>query len=447
MSLNATQTVGADPAVGTDSAPRPSRAYSYLVVLTLGVVYTFNFLDRQFLSVLAQPVKADLHLSDTQLGLLTGLMFSLFYTFFGVPVATLADRGNRVRLVAASCTLWSLFSAACGLAGGFGTLALARIGVGIGEAGGAPPSYSIIADYFPPEKRGRALAVYMLGVPVGTLVGAASGGWIAATWGWRTAFFVVGLSGLALGPLLLLVVREPRRGQYDPQLPVAIATPAKRASMFASVGLFVRTPKLLSTAIACGASAFVGYALLNWTPAFLIREKGMTLKEIALYYSITVSLSMALGLWISGYLVDKVGQRRPAAYAILPGCATLLCLPFLFGVVYAQSWPMALALIIPPSALGTAYLAPALAMIQNAVPSERRGAASALLLFVLNLIGLGGGPLFVGAMSDHFTATNGVHALKLAILALSPFFVLAFVSQLVAAYFIAKDNISASAEI
>ena len=210
--------------------------------------------------------------------------------------------------------------------------------------------------------------------------------------------------------------------------------------MFASIGLFVRTPKLLSTALACGMTAFVGYALLNWTPAFLIREKGMTLKQIALYYSLSISLSIAIGLWVSGWLVDKVGPRRPTAYALVPGAATLLSLPFLFGVVYAPSWPIALAFIVPPSILNIAYLTPALAVIQNAVPSENRGTASALLLFVLNLVGLGGGPLFVGAMSDHFSATYGVHSLKLAILALSPFFMLAFICQLVASHFIAEDQ-------
>ncbi len=412
----------------------PSLAEGYRVAAALGVVYTFNFLDRQFLSVLAQPVKLDLHLSDTDLGLLTGFAFAIFYTLFGIPVAALADRFNRVRIIAAACALWSLFSAACGLATGFFSLAAARIGVGVGEAGGSPPSYSVISDYFPPEKRGAGLALYSLGVPFGTMFGAASGGFIAAKLGWRAAFFIVGGAGLFLAPLLLAVVKEPPRGRLD------VKAAPKPAGVLPTLKVFATTPKILFTALSAGLTAFVGYGLLNWTPSFLIREKGMSLEEIALYYSFTLGLAMALGTWASGALVDRLGPKRPAAYALVPGLAMLASLPFFLGVLNAPAWRGALVLLVVPSILNIAYLAPALAVVQNAVSPERRGVAGALLLFVLNLVGLGGGPLFVGMMSDMYKKAGVSHALTHALGALAPVFVLAFLCQALAAWFIHKDR-------
>lgn len=208
-----------------------SQGRRYLAVAMLGGVYTLSFLDRQLLSILAEPVKAELGLSDTQLGLLTGFMFALFYTLFGVPVAWLADRGNRVRIVAAACALWSLFSAGCGLAQNFVQLALARTGAGIGEAGGSPPSYAIIADYFPPEERGRALALYSLGIPLGTTAGAALGGWIASTYGWRSAFISIGLVGIVFALVVLLTVAEPRRGRFEGAATTPVALAPRCASL------------------------------------------------------------------------------------------------------------------------------------------------------------------------------------------------------------------------
>src|SRR3954467_14682381 len=233
--------------------------YRYGVAISLCVVYTFNFLDRQFLSILAEPVKHSLLLTDTQLGLLTGLMFALFYTLFGIPVAALADRYNRVRIVAIACGLWSAFTAACGFATGFVSLAMARMGVGVGEAGGAAPSYSIISDYFRPEERGVGLAIFSLGVPIGTMLGAASGGWIAAHYGWRAAFLVLGAAGLALAPILPMVVREPLRGRLDPprgDQPVA--------SVLTTIRVFVRSPTLMLTACSGGLTAVLIYGLLSW---------------------------------------------------------------------------------------------------------------------------------------------------------------------------------------
>lgn len=415
------------------SPPAKLGAYPWVVAATLAVVYTFNFLDRQFLSVLAEPVKHDLRLSDTQLGMLTGLVFALFYTGFGIPIAALADRTNRVRIIATAYGIWSLFTAVCGLATGFGALAAARMCMGVGEAGGSPPSYSLISDYLPPERRGLGLAIYSLGVPFGTLFGAMSGGFIAATFGWRAAFLGLGGAGLLLAPLVLLVVREPPRGRYDSAEARAIR-PAPLQALLA----FGRRPELLLTALSAGLTAFLGYALLNWSPAFLMREKHMSLREIALWYALVSGLSAALGSWLSGALVDWLGKARPAAYALVPGFAVLLSLPFVLAFIFAPTWPLALACLVLPAILNIAYLAPCLAVVQNATPPSQRGVAGALLLFVLNLIGLGGGPLYVGMMSDHFHAQYGVHALKAALVAVSPFFVLAFLCQLGAAYWLER---------
>jgi MFS family permease len=416
----------------------PSR-YAYVVAATLMVTYTFNFLDRQFLSVLAEPVKHDLRLSDTQLGLLTGLAFALFYTFFGIAVAALADRTSRVRIIAIAIALWSLCTAACGFAGGFATLAAARIGVGVGEAGGSPPSYSIISDYFPPRRRGGALALYSLGVPFGTLFGAASGGWIAAQWGWRTAFVALGVVGLVLSPLVLLIVREPVRGRLDAGFDAA----APKASVVSAVISFARKPALVLTAVSAGLTAFLGYALLNWIPAFLMRDKGMSLTEIAVWYSTVSGLTSAAGTWLSGFLVDRLGARRPAAYALVPGIAILLALPFLPAIVHAHGWRIALAFVAGPSVLQIIYLPAALAVIQNGVAPAQRAVSGSILLFILNLIGLGGGPLFVGMMSDHYRPRLGEHALGAALMALAPVYVIAFVTQLAAAWFLERDAMTA----
>ena len=408
--------------------------YRYFVAASLCVVYTFNFLDRQFLSILAEPVKHELLLSDTQLGMLTGLMFALFYTMFGIPVSALADRFNRVRIVSIACGLWSAFTGACGLATGFVSLAIARMGVGVGEAGGAAPSYSIISDYFAPQERGVGLAIFSLGVPIGTMLGAASGGWIAAHYGWRAAFVTLGAAGLVLAPLIPLLVREPERGRLD--LPRSDQLPA---SVVTTIKVFVRSPTLVLTALAAGLTAVLIYGLLSWMPAYLIRDLGMSLSQIASSYSVVAGVTIGIGTLVGGYVVDAVAPRRPFLYALLPGTAVLLGLPFLFGLAQAQSWPVALLFMAGPYVLLNCYLAPALTVIQNGVAPNQRAAAGAIFLFVLNIIGLGCGPLLIGMASDHFAPVHGTHALRMALLCLAPVFVLVFLVQLAASWSLRKS--------
>jgi predicted MFS family arabinose efflux permease len=400
-----------------------ARERPWFVVAMLGGVYALNFLDRQLLSILAEPIKNDLALSDIQLGLLSGFMFALFYTSFGIPVAWLADRSNRVRIVSVACALWSLSTAGCGVAQNFVQLAIARIGVGVGEAGGSPPSYSIVADHFPPQRRGVALAIYSLGVPAGTTAGAALGGWIAAVHGWRAAFIAIGLFGVVVAALVLLTVREPRRGRFDSLPPQAVGIAEVLRSFLAN-----RT--LVLAALAAGLSAFVGFAMLSWTPALLMRTKGMGLHEIALYYSFVSGIAAAIGTLSSGYLVDRHGARDSGIYAVVPAVAFIVAMPFYAAGIYVQSWVLSLCLMAIPFVLYCMYLVPVLAIVQNIVPASQRSTSSAILLFVLNIIGLGGGPLFVGWISDSAARWGYDNGLQLAMFALTPGFILASIAYI-----------------
>ena len=426
----------AQPSGAPAAAPR-STPYAYLVVLVLMLVYIFNFLDRQILSILAEPIREDLNLSDTQLGMLTGLAFALFYTTLGIPVAWLADRARRTWIIAAACAIWSAFTALCGTAQNFWQLLFYRIGVGAGEAGGSPPSYSLIADYFPPHRRGTALALYSLGVPLGSAIGTAVGGFVAAEYGWRVAFFAVGVPGMVLALLVLLIVREPRRGAMDPVAHGQTAH-APSVSLPRAVGGFFSNPTLLAVGLSSGLSAFVGYAMLNWGPAFLIRVKGMSLTDIAVWYALVTGITSAIGTFGSGWLVDRLGRLNPRAYAYVPAAAFAISIPFFIGFLLAPSWPVALLFLAIPSLMNNMYLAPAITVVQNAVPAAQRSVSGAVLLFVLNLIGLGGGPVFVGAISDHFKPEHGDQSLLYGLGALTPVIVLTIVAHLIAARTMAR---------
>ncbi|HMP55400.1 MAG TPA: MFS transporter [Novosphingobium sp.] len=417
------------------SAPSQSQpaARAWVVVTLLAGVNALNFLDRQLLSILAEPVKADLLLTDTQLGLLSGLAFALFYTVFGIPVAWMADRSNRVRIVAGACALWSLFTAACGYAQNFGQLALARVGVAVGEAGGSPPSYSIISDYVPKDRRATALAIYSLGVPVGTTIGAALGGWIAAEHGWRTAFIAIGLIGVVYACMVLLLVREPRRGQFD-------AVAVQSVPLKQTVLKFAVNPTLRFTVVAAALSAFVGYAMLNWTPALLMRTKGMRLEEVAAYYSLTSGIAGAIGMVVSGYLVDRFGKNNRRVYGLVPALAFLLAVPFYLVGIWSPQWGWSLVALAIPFAVYAAYLPSALAIVQNSVSPAERSTASAILLFIINIVGLGGGPLFVGAISDAAARDGLAEPLQLAMFMLAPVFLLAAIGHFQVARSIGQDE-------
>ena len=424
---------------------KASSGYRYLVVGLLVVVYTLNFLDRQLVAVLAEPIRKDLRLTDTQLGMLGGIYFAVFYTFFGIPVGWLADRTRRIWIMSGACAMWSLFTMGCGMATNFLQLAVMRMGVGIGEAGGSPPSYSLISDYFPPKERATGLAIYSLGVPLGSMLGAAIGAGIAAEYGWRKAFLAVGAPGVLMALVILLVIREPKRGGLDePANGKATHEPAP--PLLTAVGGFFANRTLALTAIASGLSAFVGYAGLNWNVPFLMRVKHMSLGEVAAYYSVVLGVTGVIGTFLAGWLADKLGHRDRRWYAWIPAIAFAITIPFWGLILWAPSWRLSLVFIAVPALLNSMYLAPALVVVQNAVPPARRTISGAMLLFVLNLVGLGGGPLFVGRISDMAKPEWGERSLVVGFGALIPVVAITICAHLAAAASIGRDKRLAEVE-
>jgi predicted MFS family arabinose efflux permease len=405
-----------------------------LVLLT--AIYVFNFMDRQILGVLAEPIKHDLNLSDGQIGLLTGFMFALFYTTFGVPVAWLADRTRRTWVIAAACTLWSGFSAACGLAQGFVSLAAARIGVAVGEAGGVPPSYALISDLFPADRRARAIALYSLGVPIGVGIGTAAGGWIAASFGWRMAFFIVAAPGVLLAAALLIFTREPVR---------AAATGPDAVPLSRAIKLFAASPTLMLVSLAAALGAFTCYGLMAWISAYVIRVLGMTLSEVGSWLSITMAAGLAIGIWGSGALADRFGPRDRRMYALVPGVALALGAPALWAATAADDPRVALPLFGVTLALSVFYLAPSVTVVQQIAVPAQRSTAGAMLLLCLNLIGLGCGPWLIGVVSDLAQPQHGPQSLRIAFYALVPMFVAAAGANLLSARRLGRGSGSSAA--
>ena len=410
--------VGSEEGVGA----RP-QGRAHFVLGMLCFVYVLNFLDRQLLSILAKPIQDDLGVTDGQLGLISGLYFALFYCLLAIPVGWLADRSNRVRVLAAACALWSAATAACGLANNYGQLAAARMAVGVGEAGGVPPSYAIISDYFPPGARGTALGLFNFGPPIGQALGVAFGASVAAAYNWRVAFIALGLVGVIAALAVWLFVPEPRRGQFEAHRVAGAVEP--QAPFWATLRRFFADPVLLRLSLACGATQFITYALLNFSTLFLMREKGMTLEQVAAWYSVVIGVSISLGMLISGRLIDRFGQRSRLAYAWLPAIGLAIGLPFFIGFVAAPGWPLALVLLAVPACCNYFYLSPAVTLVQEEVRPHERVMAGALLLLVMNLIGLGLGPTFVGAVSGALRASHPGSSLQLALYTLIPFYFLA----------------------
>ncbi|HEY6123409.1 MAG TPA: MFS transporter [Steroidobacteraceae bacterium] len=402
-------------------------ARAWAVLAALCFVYVLNFLDRQLLSILAKPIQDDLGVTDGQIGLISGLYFALFYCLLAIPVGWLADRSNRVRVLSFACALWSAATVACGLSSNYAQLAAARMSVGVGEAGGVPPSYAIISDYFPPGTRGTALGLFNLGPPLGQAFGVAFGASIAAAYSWRSAFIALGAIGIATALAVWLFVREPTRGGLDGPARGRAQTQPK-AEFWATCRKFFTHPVLLRVALACGATQFVTYAILNFTTLFLMREKGMTLKEVAVYYALMIGVTMCAGMLASGRLIDRFATRSRTAYAWLPATALAIAIPFFIGFAWAPGWKLALLLLAVPMFLNYFYLSPSVALVQEAVQPHERVLAGALLLLVMNLIGLGLGPTFLGAASDYFRAEHPANSLQMAFYTLVPFYALAVAS-------------------
>lgn len=384
----------------------PARPSVVLAMLLL--VYVFNFVDRQILAILAGPIQRDLNLSDGEMGLLGGLAFALLYSTLGVPLAWLADRTSRSWVITISLALWSAFTAICGFAQGFWHLFLARLGVGIGEAGGVAPSYAIIGDYFPDHRRALALSIYSLGIPLGSAAGVLAGGYIAAMVDWRMAFLVVGLAGLVIAPVFKLCVRDvPRPDAAAMQGRVRFATIA---------GTLSRKPSFWLLSFGSATSSMLGYGLAFWLPSLLQRSFGLNLVEVSHFISGLLILGGVAGMLAGGWLGDRLGSGDRAFFAYLPAVAFVIGVPLFAAGMYSNDAKTAFVLFLIPQAMAYVWLGPVLSAVQQLVEPAHRATASALFLLINNLIGLGGGIYALGALSDFLLPHYGQEALRYSML-------------------------------
>ncbi len=403
----------------TDQSSARYRAY---VLFILVVVYTFNFIDRQIVGILAVPIKEDLGLSDTELGLMGGLAFALFYTTLAIPIAMLADRKSRTWIMTVALLVWSGMTAVCGLAQNFWQLFLARLGVGVGEAGGVAPAYSLISDFFPPHQRARALSVYSFGIPIGSAAGIVFGGIIATFVDWRYAFIAVGLAGVLLTPIFRATVREPERGRFDD--PKGRTQTPGLGDIFT---LLLSKPSFWGLSIGAACSSMMGYGLFFWLPSFFVRSYEISLLEASLVYGAVLLVGGLAGTWAGGSLADRLGQKRRSAYALIPAFAFVATIPFFLLGVLSPTLTVSAIVMVVPTALGLVWLGPVISAIQHLVPPNMRATASAVFLFVNNLLGIGAGTLAIGTISDALHARYGDESLRYAILAGTVFYLLAAV--------------------
>ena len=392
---------------------RQSRASLVLALLLLA--YVFNYLDRQILGILAGSIIADLHLTDTQFGILSGPPFAILYSLLGVPFAYLADRTSRARVIAAALAFWSAFTALCGTATSFWQLFVYRMGVGIGEAGGVAPSYALIADYFPTERRARALAIFSLGVPIGLALGTLIGAYIAAAINWRAAFLVMGAAGIILAPVLFYLVRDPAKGHVHPAAaPIGQVFP-----------MLLKKPVFWLLALAASSSSLCGYGLAVWTPSVLERSFGLGLVERGQFLASVILLGGCTGVFAGGWLADRLGAMDRGWYARLPAIAWLITAPTFAAGLLAPNLILAWPLLLVPNALNILWLGPVTTAVQHLVPQHMRATASASFLLINNLVGLGIGPLLIGRLSDSLKHSYGAEALRYAAVACTSFYVLA----------------------
>ena len=395
--------------------PYTSMSARYYAVGLLTVVYTFNFIDRQLLSILQESIKADLLLSDQQLGLLTGIAFAMFYVTAGIPIARWADRGNRRNIVALAIGVWSFMTAISGLVQNYVQLLLARMGVGVGEAGGSPPAHSIISDIFPPERRASALAFYSMGVNIGILFGFLAGGWLNEIFDWRTAFFVVGAPGLIIALIVRYTLREPIRGLSEQRQVETQTVPFSNV-----LNLLMSRPAFKHMAFGAALNAFAGYSTSSWTASFMIRSHGMSTGELGTWLAMIMGFGGAVGVFAGGVIAERLARKDVRWYMWLPALTGLICVPFMVANYMVAGAYTALIVSIIPGVLFNVYLGNTLAMTHGLVGLRMRALASAILFFILNLIGLGLGPWAIGLLSDQLAPTLGQESLRHAMLYLLP---------------------------
>ena len=386
-----------------------SAGYRWYVLCVLTLGYIFNFIDRQVMTILLEPIKAEFGATDTLMGLLTGLAFALFYATLGVPMARLADRWSRRNVLAISMAVWSGMTALCATATSFGQLALYRIGVGVGEAGGTPPSQSLLADIFPPAQRSLAQGVLASGTNIAVLVGLFGGALLADAYGWRNVFWIFGVPGVALAVLIRLTVREPVR---------EIRVVEEDGSLWSAIQRISALPGFPAIALAVGMTAVSGYGLGVWSPSFMIRVHGLSLVDAGLYLGLIGVFGGILGTLLSAILVDRLAQQDARWQLLLPMIGVLISIPtqalFLLWpaehvwMLGDRPFPVALVFMFFSAIFASFWIAPSYAAVQNLVPAHWRTQAAALLLFILNLLGMGLGPLVVGWLSDVYGGLGDV---------------------------------------
>jgi len=399
-----------------------NNTYRNYVLVMLTLVYVFNFIDKQILVILQESIKKELHLSDTQLGLLSGFTFAVFYVTLGIPIARLADKTNRRNTVAVSLGIWSIMTACSGLARNFIQLLLARIGVGVGEAGGSPSAHAMISDYFPPQKRSTALSIYSAGLYFGVLIGFLMGGYLNQHLGWRTAFFVVGIPGIIFSLLFYVTVKEPRRGATD------MDTPAnEQLSLRALLKFLYSTKTFVFLASAAALNVFCIYGLINWAPSFLERLHGMKAQEVGASLGLIYGIGGGLGSFLGGVMTDHFGKRDKRWYLKVPAYAILIASPFAAGAIFLENTVLSLTCLGLCACMQSVYLGPSIAVAHSLVPASMRALTSAIFFLVINLVGLGFGPLTVGFISDLLKPTLGVESLRWA---LSVIIIIGFISAI-----------------
>jgi MFS family permease len=386
-----------------------------LVLGLLLIAYIFNYLDRQILGILAGPIIAELRLTDTQFGVLSGPPFALLYSLLGVPFALFADRTSRSRVIAAALAIWSAFTGLCGTATSFWQLFFFRMGVGVGEAGGVAPSYALIADYFEPRRRARAMAIFSLGVPIGLALGTLIGAYIAHAVSWRAAFYTMGVAGILLAPIMLYFVRDPARSN-------AAADMAPIRQVFPMVA---RKPVFWLLAFAASSSSLCGYGLAVWTPTVLERSFGLGLVERGQFLASVVLIGGCTGVFAGGWLADRLGALDRGWYAKLPAIAWLITAPTFAAGLLAPNLTLAWPLLLIPNALNILWLGPVITAVQHLVPQHMRATASASFLLINNLVGLGIGPFLIGGLSDALKQSYGTEALRYAAVGCTAFYLVA----------------------
>lgn len=383
--------------------------YRGIVLTMLLVVYTFNFLDRQILGILAKPIQASLNLNDAQFGAIGGTAFAILYSVLGVPLALAADRWGKTRVIAGSLVVWSGFTALCGTATGFWQLFLYRLGVGVGEAGGAAPSYALIADYFPVERRARALAIYSMGIPIGLGAGVLLGAYIAKYINWQAAFIFMGVAGILVAPVFLWLVRD----RYPPTVAIKGAP-----SPFLVVPLLMKKPAYWLLSVSAGCSSMAGYGLALWAPKIIAVQFGWTapaqLTNVGWFMGGLLLIGGSVGIFLGGVVSDRLGKIDRAWYPRVPAIAWLITAPMFILGFNTPSPMLAWFILLIPNALNTLWLGPIITAVQHLAPSHMRSGTSGTFLFVNNLLGLGLGPLLMGTLSVALKARYGDQSLGIA---------------------------------